>query len=398
MPDELKDQRFGLRFLVRRLDPARSGPGPPPARRPRPHRLHAGPRRGTRLDARDRGERGDHQADRRSRQGSQGHLLVAGQPSRQRGRLGRPADAVRGRALRARRGHPRVRARLREEEPDPALEFVELCPSGLRCRTQASSTPSWRSCSPGRPAPRAPGPGRADVGARALRPGAQLHDQDRRGAAPHGASLELEDFLRRTRPQRDGERVTALRGGHVYPERRRRRGRVLARAEADNWLEASVSHSVAAVLPDGRRMVRDRRRLRARLARGDRPALSRTPPSTSPRGTCRGPHRVRLQLIRRASGGGIPVPGQEPRCVTRWERAAAWRSATCSARVTSSSTSSAPGIRPAEPPVLPGPRLRPEPDHGPPFVREHFAATVAALPAGAPCRPTSSRGRLCTPS
>jgi uncharacterized protein (TIGR04141 family) len=54
-------------------------------------------------------------------------------------------------------------------------------------------------------------------------------------------SLELEDFLRRTRPQRDGERVTVLRGGHVNLNADDQGDEILARARADKWLEASVS-------------------------------------------------------------------------------------------------------------------------------------------------------------
>jgi len=66
VPDELKDQRFGLRFLIRRLRPS-PGPGAPPTRCPGPNRLHAGPCGSACLDPRDRGKRGDHQADRRPR-------------------------------------------------------------------------------------------------------------------------------------------------------------------------------------------------------------------------------------------------------------------------------------------------------------------------------------------
>jgi uncharacterized protein (TIGR04141 family) len=55
------------------------------------------------------------------------------------------------------------------------------------------------------------------------------------------ASLELEDILRRTRLQRDGERVKALRGGWVSLNADSTGSKVLDDAHADKWLEANVS-------------------------------------------------------------------------------------------------------------------------------------------------------------
>jgi uncharacterized protein (TIGR04141 family) len=55
------------------------------------------------------------------------------------------------------------------------------------------------------------------------------------------SSLELEDFLRQTRPRRAGERVKALRGGRVYLNADNAGEDVLDDARADEWLEASVS-------------------------------------------------------------------------------------------------------------------------------------------------------------
>jgi uncharacterized protein (TIGR04141 family) len=52
-------------------------------------------------------------------------------------------------------------------------------------------------------------------------------------------TLELKDFLRRTRKQRPGERVKALRGGHVYLNAAD--DNVLGFASAIRWLEANVS-------------------------------------------------------------------------------------------------------------------------------------------------------------
>jgi uncharacterized protein (TIGR04141 family) len=54
-------------------------------------------------------------------------------------------------------------------------------------------------------------------------------------------SLELEDIIRRTRVQRDGERVTTLRRGYVSLNSDEAGREVLASARADKWLEANVS-------------------------------------------------------------------------------------------------------------------------------------------------------------
>jgi uncharacterized protein (TIGR04141 family) len=54
-------------------------------------------------------------------------------------------------------------------------------------------------------------------------------------------SLELEDILRRTRVQRDGERVKALRCGQVFLNGDEAGREVLASARADKWIEANVS-------------------------------------------------------------------------------------------------------------------------------------------------------------
>jgi uncharacterized protein (TIGR04141 family) len=58
---------------------------------------------------------------------------------------------------------------------------------------------------------------------------------------PTVPTLELEHFLRRTRPQRPGERVTVLRGGYVNLNGDDDGNDILARARADKWLEANVS-------------------------------------------------------------------------------------------------------------------------------------------------------------
>ena len=55
------------------------------------------------------------------------------------------------------------------------------------------------------------------------------------------SSLELEDFLRQTRSRRDGDRVNALRGGRVYLNADDGGEDVLDHARADQWFEANVS-------------------------------------------------------------------------------------------------------------------------------------------------------------
>jgi uncharacterized protein (TIGR04141 family) len=54
-------------------------------------------------------------------------------------------------------------------------------------------------------------------------------------------SLELDDILRAARSQRDGERVKALRGGRIYLNADARGEDVLGGARADKWLEANIS-------------------------------------------------------------------------------------------------------------------------------------------------------------
>jgi uncharacterized protein (TIGR04141 family) len=62
------------------------------------------------------------------------------------------------------------------------------------------------------------------------------------GKADLSSSLELEDIIRRTRMQRDGERVRVLRCGQVSLNSDEAGREVLASALADKWLEANVSY------------------------------------------------------------------------------------------------------------------------------------------------------------
>ena len=160
------------------------------------------------------------------------------------------------------------------------------------------------------------------------------------GAMGHGMAASA-------RPQRDGEHVTVLRGGHVNLNADDDGDEILARARADKWLEASESiGSRRFFLMDG-----DWFEIGADYVRASREAISRLfPPRrvfTSPRGTCRRgvPSTTTTQTPRSGGRDTCAWTGTH-QCATHRERAAAWRSATYSARATSSSTKSAPGDPP----------------------------------------------------
>ena len=243
VPDELKDQRFGLRFLVRRLD---SGQVNDLVRR--------------RPDARGR---------------TDSTLVPAGAPVWTLGiaenveiirRIGgrakdlkvtfssrnnRPVNVEGSAGLRMRFGvEPfALVADIREcervcveEEPDQALEFVEYVHPVSDAGTKDDLDAELERLLAG-------SPDAAEhlipvVPTSVLEHFGQAHSftlrigHARTAAVP---SLELADFLRRTRPQRDGERVTVLRGGHVNLNADDHGDEILARARADKWLEASVS-------------------------------------------------------------------------------------------------------------------------------------------------------------
>ena len=202
------------------------GPGAPSAGRPGPHRLHAGPRRSARLDPRDRGERGDHPANRRA-------APISRSPSPPRHR---PVNVEGSAGLQMRFG----------VQPDALVadirEFERVCreeeapPGTLRSSTTSSPSPN--------PARRTSSTRSLDETARHERrrrthrsrscpssvlehfsAGAQLHAEDRpRQAGPPGDRLELEYFLQRTRPQRDGDAGGRRCARGTSYERRRRRG------------------------------------------------------------------------------------------------------------------------------------------------------------------------------
>lgn len=186
IPDELKDLRFGLRFLIRRLD------------------------------------------------SDQIRGLVRRRPNKMR-------FGVEGEALIA---DIRECARVcREEEPDPALAFVDwiqpvadaLLIAGLDAELEELLA------------------GTADAVAERLVPVVPTQVLDYHGQAHSFTvqigrarpvivpALEMDCFLRRTRLQRPGERVKALRSGRVYLNVDRDGDDVLDSAPAIKWLEASVA-------------------------------------------------------------------------------------------------------------------------------------------------------------
>jgi uncharacterized protein (TIGR04141 family) len=279
IPDELKDQRFGLRFLIRRLNA---------------DQIQGLVRR--RANARGR---------------TDSTLVAAGAPVWTLGvaenveiirRIGgrakdlkvtfsardnRPVIVEGSVGLRMRFGiepHALVAdirecARVsRQEQPDPALEFIEYVQPVTDAATKAVLDGELEKLLAGTAAD-------ADeqlipvVPTSALKHFGQAHSftikigHARTTPTP---SLELEDFIRRTRVQRDGERIKALRGGHVCLNGDEAGKEVLASARADKWLEGNVSVDARRFfLMDG-----DWFEIGADYARASRDAISRLFPAT----------------------------------------------------------------------------------------------------------------------
>jgi uncharacterized protein (TIGR04141 family) len=278
IPDELKDQRFGLSFLIRRLDGDQ---------------------------VRDLVRR---RANARGRTDST--VVAAGAPVWMLG-VAENVEIIRrigGRAkdlkvtfssddrevnvegavgLRMRFGvEPdaliadiRECARVcQEEQPDPALEFIEYVQPVTDADTKAVLDDELEKLLA---APM------ADVGERllpvvptsVLQHFGQAHSftirigHARTDPAP---SLELADILRRTHVQRDGERVKTLRCGQVSLNGDEAGREVLASARADKWLEANVSVGACRFfLMDG-----DWFEIGADYVRASRDAISRLLPAT----------------------------------------------------------------------------------------------------------------------
>jgi uncharacterized protein (TIGR04141 family) len=131
----------------------------------------------------------------------------------------------------------------REEQPDAALEFIEhIMPVGDAALTGALDAELENLLSGTE----------ADAGERLvpvvptsmLECIGQAHSLTVKigyGRPVPVPSLELNDILRAARSQRSGERVKALRGGRIYLNADARGEEVLGGARADKWLEANVS-------------------------------------------------------------------------------------------------------------------------------------------------------------
>ncbi|MGH3281215.1 MAG: TIGR04141 family sporadically distributed protein, partial [Trebonia sp.] len=131
----------------------------------------------------------------------------------------------------------------RDEQPDPALEFIEHVQPVTDADTEALLDLEFETLLAG-PV------GEADEQLLPVVPTSVL---ERYGEArsftvkvghAHGCvvpSLELRDIMRRTQVQRDGERVKALRGGRISLNSDSAGNDVLGEARADKWIEANVS-------------------------------------------------------------------------------------------------------------------------------------------------------------
>ncbi len=279
IPDELKDQRFGLSFLIRRLD----GDQVKDLVRRRANacgRIDStvvaagapvwmlGVAENVEIIRRIGGRAKDlkvtfSSADDRAVnvEGSVGLRM----------RFGVKPDAL--------VGDIRECARVcREEEPDPALEFIEYVQPVTDADTKAVlddelekllATTGTDACERLIPV----------VPTSVLQHFGQAHTftiKIGHGRADLSPSLQLEDIIRRTRVQRDGERVRTLRRGQVSLNGDEAGKEVLASANADKWLEANVSVDARRFfLMDG-----DWFEIGADYARASRDAISRLFPAT----------------------------------------------------------------------------------------------------------------------
>ena len=278
IPDELKDQRFGLSFLIRRLDGDQ---------------------------VRDLVRR---RANARGRTDST--VVVAGAPVWMLGvaenveiirRIGGRAKSLKvtfspddrevnvegSVGLRMRFGvEPealvadiRECARVcREEEPDPALEFIEYVQPVTEADTKAVLDDELEKLLA------ATGADACErlipvVPTSVLEHFGQAHTftiKIGHGRPDLSPSLGLKDIIGRTRVQRDGERVKALRCGRVSLNSDEAGREVLASASADKWLEANVSYGERRFfLMDG-----DWFEIGANYVRASRAAISRLFPAT----------------------------------------------------------------------------------------------------------------------
>src|SRR6266496_1095881 len=165
-----------------------------------------------------------------------------------------------------------------EEEPDPALEFIEYVQPVSDADTKAVLDDELEKLLEAT---------RADACERLIPvvPTSVLQHFGQaytftikigHGKADLSPLVEIEDIIRRTRVQRDGERVKTLRCGHVSLNDDEAGKEVLASASADKWLEANVSYGARRFfLMDG-----DWFEIGAHYIRASRDAISRLFPAT----------------------------------------------------------------------------------------------------------------------
>jgi uncharacterized protein (TIGR04141 family) len=166
----------------------------------------------------------------------------------------------------------------REEEPDPALEFIDYVQPMSDADTMAVLDDEFEKLLA------ATGADTCDrlnpvVPTSVLQHFGQAHTftiKIGNGKADLFPSLELEDIVRRTRVQRDGERVKTLRCGRISINDDEAGKEVLVSASADKWLEANVSYGARRFfLMDG-----DWFEIGADYVRASRDAISRLFPVT----------------------------------------------------------------------------------------------------------------------
>lgn len=243
IPDELKDLRFGLRFLIRRLDSdqVRDMVRRRPNARGRTDSTVVaagapawmlGNAENVEIIRRIGGRAKDLKVTFSSRDD---------RPVNVEGSVGlKMRFGVKGEALVA---DIRECARVcREEEPDPALAFIEWIQPVADAVIVASLDAELEELLAGTPDEFA---GRLVpvVPTQVLAQYGQAHTftiQIGHARPVNVPALELDHFLRRTRVQRPGERVRALRSGRVYLNADADGDDVLDSAPAIKWLEASV--------------------------------------------------------------------------------------------------------------------------------------------------------------
>jgi uncharacterized protein (TIGR04141 family) len=242
LPDEVRDQRFGVRFLIRCLDPERVQAlvrHSPQARGRTESTLvptgspvwTLGIMESAEVVRRVGGLAADLDVTYATKKGT--HIKVTGAAGLQM-RFGVAGDAL----VADIREVERV---CREEKPDDAFAFIDyIQPVASTLKKQELDARLdellGTSDAEGRIVPVVPVPALDQFG-----DACSFTLQIGRGIPIPRPRLELEYFLQRTRPQLPGTRMDALRKGQVLMNADDDGTDVLARARADRWLEASLT-------------------------------------------------------------------------------------------------------------------------------------------------------------